>query len=296
MTKHNHRRRNSAITFIIVALVALMYLLAGPTSFHSIIPKTFIHNEKSDKHDFQDASFEGNGKWYGLCKKNSIHSVADFHKTISNDHVLKAHFTDFKWEYAKMGRLEKATWAYVYYRKGDTIFRKDKPIVLASGDEYITDGNVKVRTTCCNRYTAGPPVYETEDLDADPAAGEPPEFTPPREMPPEFTPPRGMPPTITETDLPPENWTEYNPPMWIPPSFTDGRKVIIVPCEPDDPNCCLPDDPKCCLPDDPNCVPPPPPPPPPPNNVPEPSTIFLLGIGVVYSLILCFIYKKASFR
>ncbi len=168
MNKPNRSRRNSAIILIMVILVASLYLLARHTSFDSILSKINRQHEEPSEQDFQDASFEGNGKWYGLCNKNIIHSIADFRKIVSSDPILKAHYADFKWENATMGRLDKATWAYVHYRKNDTIFRKKLPIVLASGDDYITDGNVKVRTTCCNSYTACPPL---EDLDADPAAG-----------------------------------------------------------------------------------------------------------------------------
>lgn len=291
MNKPNRRRRNSAIILIMVVLVAGLYLLASHTSFDSILSKiNGQHNEPSEQ-DFQDASFEGNGKWYGLCNKNAIHSISDFRKIVSSDPILKVHYADFKWENATMGRLDKATWAYVHYRKSDTIFRKKTPIVLASGDEYITDGNVKVRTTCCNSYTAGPAVA---DLDADPAAGASPLL--------EDDPSAGTPPLNNNIPLassePIQDPTPamMEGPVALDPNAYGGVPPAIVALGPalissggSDPGGGTPS----TDPIDPND------PPDPGGNpvpIPEPSTIFLLGIGVVYFLILFFIYKKASLR
>jgi hypothetical protein len=279
MNKPNSRRQNSAIILIMVVLVAGLYLLARHTSFDSIIPKINGQHKGLSDQDFQDASFEGNGKWYGLCNKNSIHSVADFRKTVSSDRVLQAHYADFRWENAKMGRLEKATWAYVYYRKNDTIFRKKTPIVLASGDEYITDGNVRVRTTCCNSYNAGPSVA---DLDADPAAGAPPL--------------NDKIPLASSEPIQDPFPAMMGGPVALDPNVYGGVPLAIMALGPalissggNDSGGGTPS----TDPIDPND------PPGPGGNpvpIPEPSTIFLLGIGVVYFLILFFIYKKASLR
>ncbi len=291
MNKPNRSRRNSAIILIMVVLVAGLYLLAHHTSFDSILSKINRQHEEPSERDFQDASFEGNGKWYGLCKKNSIQSIADFRKIVSSDRILQAHYADFRWENATMGRLEKATWAYVHYRKSDTIFRKKTPIVLASGDEYITDGNVRVRTTCCNSYTAGPPIA---DLDADPAAGAQPL--------PEADPSAANPPLNNNIPLASSEPIQdpsaamVGGPVALDPNAYGGVPPTIMALGPalissggNDPGGGTPP----TDPIDPND------PPDPGGNpvpIPEPSTIFLLGIGVVYFLILFFIYKKASLR
>ena len=112
----------------------------------------------TEQEAFVDANFERKGKWYGLCAKNSIHSVDDFRTTVSNDQVLKTHYADFRWENAKLERLDQAMLAYVYFRKDDKIFLTKKPIKLPAGDEYITDGYTRVRTFCCNNYTVVPPL------------------------------------------------------------------------------------------------------------------------------------------
>jgi hypothetical protein len=124
-----------------------------------------VYADLVDEENFDDASFENGGTWYGLCERNSIHSIEDFRKTVSSDETLKVHFADFKWEEAVIRRLEKATPAYVYYRKDSVVFRKVKAIELPAGDEYITDGKTRVRTHCCNDYTEAPPLiasYEAE--------------------------------------------------------------------------------------------------------------------------------------
>ena len=172
-------KRKFAIIFVIILVMiiigAALYMLIKSSSFisNSKTPKTNAQREsvvKQDKmpieEDFPDANYEANGKWFGLCKKHSIRSIDDFRKIVSNDPVLKAHFANFNWDNARIGKLEKSTRAYVDYRKNDTIFRKRTAIALPAGDEYITDGNIMVRTNCCNSY-----YIPTDDLDAEPAAG-----------------------------------------------------------------------------------------------------------------------------
>ncbi len=180
MTQQNRGRQNSAIILfvllIIIVIGAVTYLLSNETPSNTVSKKTVAGRIESVPEDFDDSNFEKKGKWYGLCKKNSVHSIADFKTTVSNDPVLKVHFADFNWENAQMGKLEKATWAYVYYRKENTIFHKKTPILLPAGDGYITDGITQIRTQCCNSYAAAPEPDKSEDpeLDANPSAGLPP--------------------------------------------------------------------------------------------------------------------------
>jgi len=259
MSQLNHRRRYLLIILIIMALAAIPYFLSGQTTVHSDKPKTNVsqnisHNE-SVKQDFQDASFEGNGKWYGLCKKNSIHSIDDFRKTVSSDPVLKTNFSNFNWENAKMGKLEKAIRAYVHYRKDDTIFRKKTPITLPAGDGYITDGNTRVRTMCCNSYAAAPPAYETSDLDAEPSAGPQPlnvnNYSPPPESIEEI-----ISEEIAEKPLLSSN--HVVPPVIIPPDHPGDDDRPSSHDQPDEP-----DKPK------------------PPKPVPINAAIWLFGTGLV---------------
>ena len=164
--------------------------------------------------DALDANYETAGRWFGLCQKNAVHSIEDFRKTVDKDPVLKAHFANFNWDNARMGRLEKVTRAYVDYRKSDMIFRKKTPIVLAAGDQYITDGVMMVRTNCCNTYN---PLNE---LDIDPAAG--PSMAPEPMAPFLSEPPVAMSaPTVhplTQNPMTsPTSTTGGNPPIPLPP-------------------------------------------------------------------------------
>ena len=106
--------------------------------------------------EIQDASSEIDGKWFGLCAKKSVHSVEDFHRTVTSDPVLSAYYAGFNWESAKMGRLEEETYAFVAHKKGDLIKKTSKPIKLPQGDGYITDGERTARTYCCNDIVLSP--------------------------------------------------------------------------------------------------------------------------------------------
>mgnify|MGYP001767837588 CR=1 FL=1 len=162
-----------AILLFLTIVGTAVYLLtkspAQPTSAEKIAePNQFAVKQQTKlpvQDDVLDANYETNGKWFGLCPRGAIHSVEDFRKMVDSDPILKAHFANFNWDKAQMGKLEKSMRAYVHYRKDDIIFLKKTPIVLPAGDGFITDGDTLVRTNCCNSYN---PV---SDLDIDPAAG-----------------------------------------------------------------------------------------------------------------------------
>ena len=120
-----------------------------------------LKTEEPDITEVTDASSEMGGKWLGLCKKNSIHSVKDFQRTIQNDEVLSSHYSGFDWKNARLGKQNEEILAFVSHRKGDVIKKTSKPIKLPKGDGYITDGTHTARTFCCNDIiltpSAGPP-------------------------------------------------------------------------------------------------------------------------------------------
>ena len=172
MRHRRTRRRRVAIVLSIVFIAVCLLTVSSIIAFKAATPKPeYAYRALDEQEAFVDANFERKGKWYGLCAKNSIHSVDDFRRTVSNDPVLKTHYTDFRWENAKMERLDQAILAYVYYRKDDKIFLTKKPIRLPAGDEYITDGYTRVRTYCCNNYTVAPPFGKSPDLLAELSAG-----------------------------------------------------------------------------------------------------------------------------
>jgi hypothetical protein len=103
-----------------------------------------------------DASSQVNGKWYGLCPKNSIHSVEDFRRAVLRDPVLAQYYADFDWDRAKTQRLHEPASVFVAYRKDNFIQYTKRPITLPSGDVYLSDGNRNVRSFCCNDFADAP--------------------------------------------------------------------------------------------------------------------------------------------
>ncbi len=144
---------------------------ALPQSKSTVVPSGHLSREQSvissaedveELLHIEDASSEKKGKWFGLCKKRSIHSIKDFRRTVENDPVLSEYYAGFNWEEAKLGNLEQDVLAYVAHRKGAIIRQTAKPITLPKGDGYITDGVRTARTYCCN------------DIVITPSAGNPP--------------------------------------------------------------------------------------------------------------------------
>lgn len=118
-----------------------------------------------------DASSEISGHWYGLCPKNSIHTIADFKGIVENDPLLSKHFSGFKWDKARMGIHKGAIWTHLTFRKDEKIRTTKKVVKLPAGDGYITDGDRWVRTYCGNDYTIvnapEPQPAMTERIDTD---------------------------------------------------------------------------------------------------------------------------------
>jgi hypothetical protein len=151
-------RRIGIAAFVVLAVVAIGLLL------RSMMPREQAVSQKAplqpavaEVEEPAEASSEISGKYFGLCKKNSINSVQDLRRTVRNDSVLSAHFSGFNWESAKLGKLDKEVWTLVSYRIGDDIRRTSKPVRLPEGDGYVTDGVRTVRTYCCNDYVIVPP-------------------------------------------------------------------------------------------------------------------------------------------
>jgi hypothetical protein len=147
----------------VLAVVVLSLLAPTTTRNRQVVApkepvKLALADFKAPIEEPLDANSEISGEYRGLCKKNSIHSVADFQRTVRNDPVLSRHFSGFDWDAAKLGYQDKAIWTFVSYRRGDDINRTTRPVRLAKGDQYITDGSRTLRTFCCNDYVIAPPA------------------------------------------------------------------------------------------------------------------------------------------
>jgi hypothetical protein len=157
-------KRKKILLFLLLLLLFL--LLASNLFLFNRLMKSRVTIQQQQQvivnvQEPPDESSEVSGTWYGLCEKNSIHSISDFRRIVENDPVLKKHFADFEWDNAKMDRLDEAVWAHLAYRKNDRISTTRRAIRLPKGDGYITDGKRSVRTYCCNDYVqAGAPPEE----------------------------------------------------------------------------------------------------------------------------------------
>ena len=155
------RGRMVRIVLLAALAASLLALLAS-----RFMTKPYLSSPELDEHQAEevhrepDSSSTVNGKWYGLCKADTVHSVQDFRDTVNNDPLLAAHFAGFDWEKARMGKLEATLASYVSYRKNGEIYITRKKIILPVGDGYITDGKRWVRSFCCNEYVIVP-VHDT---------------------------------------------------------------------------------------------------------------------------------------
>ena len=193
-------------TLVVLAVIAVGVLINSLVVKEKTVSQTGplipVVVPKSDEP--ADASSEIDGKYYGLCKKNSIRSVEDFRKLVRNDPVLAAHFAGFNWDTARIEKQEKDVWTFVSYRKGEVIRRTTRAVRLPKGDGYVTDGTHVVRTYCCNDYVPAPaPAAPVERVDAPPRRTEnydnPPSPSPPLpDPPPPYPPPPDPPPPVPE--------------------------------------------------------------------------------------------------
>jgi hypothetical protein len=156
------RRRILLILLLFILIISNLFLFIRLMKSRT----TIIYQQQllASVQEPVDDSSEISGKWYGLCEKNSIHSISDFMNTVENDPALAKHFLDFDWKNARMGELEEAVWTHLAYRKNDRISTTRRAIRLPKGDGYITDGKRWLRTYCCNDYVlASVPGPKTEN-------------------------------------------------------------------------------------------------------------------------------------
>jgi hypothetical protein len=167
-TRFIHKIGIAVFVVLFIALVPMLvhlFVKGTETGFEKNKSLGDLHTPKTQEQkiaelsQIEDASSEINGKWRGVCKKNSIHSVEDFKKTVQSDPVLARHFAGFNWSTARIEKQDKEIYVFVTHREDDVIQQTTKPIRLPKDDGYITDGVRAARTYCCN------------DIDMKPTAG-----------------------------------------------------------------------------------------------------------------------------
>lgn len=176
-TTNDHKRIKAPASYIRWSVIAVVLIASGilirsffknedvvahETPVHAAPEKAPVIVDREQEPEPTEANSEISGQYYGLCAKNSIHSVKDFRNIVEKDPVLSSHFEGFNWQAAHLGKQDAEAWTYVTYRKGAIIRSTSKPIKLPKGDEYITDGTRMVRTFCCNDYVvAAPPPTDS---------------------------------------------------------------------------------------------------------------------------------------
>ncbi|HEX7359412.1 MAG TPA: PEP-CTERM sorting domain-containing protein [Bryobacteraceae bacterium] len=213
------------------------------------------------------------------------YSQAELRYAVKHDPVVRKHYGDFDVADAQVVTLTADRYEYASYRIKNHIYWTKRRLRLRKGEALLTDGTHYARTRCGNRLSntrKGP----TSPLEPPKTALNLPPLTPPRL----FTfqlaaaPPPGVlaqenslqPSDLSAAVLPKEMeplvsssaWPALNR-YWFPAVFTPGF-VGPVPNQPSGPT---------TPPNDGNN--PPPGGPPPVMPVPEPATIFLLGVVFV---------------
>jgi hypothetical protein len=190
-----------------------------------------------------------------------IKDPGDLRAIAARDYVVRRHFSHFDYNHAQLIHAAEAREVYLSYRIRDTIFWTRRKIRLHLGELLLTDGKITARARCGNQISdVAKPEVSDEEPDQDvldqPVAelGSPSSPVRPMLAPPDL--PSGMP----------------SPPQLFAGGFIFPYVSVGLPlpgrlCPPNDATV------------DGHCVPKRKKP-----VVPEPSTIVLLGSGMVFTL------------
>jgi hypothetical protein len=178
-----------------------------------------------------------------------VHSVHELRSAIWRDPVVAKHYSNFKLDRARVIEARADGHFHVSYRIGGEIFWTKKRLKVAKGERLITDGTNFTRTRCANVLSEVPQGKTSPD--------EP------------------KPEVLNTPTLPPSDPTPFMPPSPVPNPDT-GPDPVPVPGP-------IPGPFPGPVPDPgPGPGPGPgPDPAPTPVPVPEPTTIFLLGSGLL---------------
>jgi hypothetical protein len=221
---------------------------------------------------------------------------------VAHDPVVAQHYAEFDVSRAHVIHLDRNLAVYVSYRMGDRVFWTTKRLRIPQGETLITDGVHEARTRCGNRLSETPMTPTSPNQPPVTAMNTParpvftadggwakPEFAPPLGLP--FAPIAGL-PFPAALPAPAASMLPIAPPVF--PIVGGAGPVPFTPTSPSGP-IQAPGTPMVPLPTPVApigplpTVPPttttpptvPPPTTPPPVSTPEPSTLVLLGAGLV---------------
>jgi hypothetical protein len=119
-----------------------------------------------------------------------VHSSRELREAVHRDALVAEHYSDFRFDSARVIRLIRDKKAYVSYRIGNQIYWTRRKVTLYAGEAFLSDGHSLARGRCGNRVSDVPkfPVAADEPSDltmssplvfADPAALDGPVWDPP---------------------------------------------------------------------------------------------------------------------
>jgi hypothetical protein len=82
-----------------------------------------------------------------------VRGAAELRDAVLRDPQVAEHYAGFRFDHARVLRLEQATLVYLSYRKKGHIFWTKKKHPLKAGERVITDGRITGRTRCANRIS-----------------------------------------------------------------------------------------------------------------------------------------------
>lgn len=227
-----------------------------------------------------------------------VENEQELANAVAHDPVVAQHYAEFDVSRAHVIHLDRNLAVYVSYRMGNRVFWTTKRLRIPEGETLITDGEHEARTRCGNRLSETPMAPTSPNQPPVTAMNTParpvfpadggwarPEFAPPIGLP--SAPPIGGLPFPAVASAPGSGLGPIVPPIF--PIVGGIGPVASTPTSPTSPvtpppGPTTPPPGPTTPPTSPTGGPPPggpPPGTPPPVTTPEPSTLLLLGAGLL---------------
>lgn len=91
-----------------------------------------------------------------------VHGAAELASSLARDPVASIHYANFDVARASMVKVGKPRLVHVSYRVGDKIYWTKNTVLLAAGEELLTDGIHLVRARCGNRIADARQAIESD--------------------------------------------------------------------------------------------------------------------------------------
>lgn len=165
----------SGVSFAVALLV--------PSNHRSELPAAGVNvarDEALARVAFQPARTRAHYRYSVIPR--GVFSAQELTGAINADPVVAAHYQTFDAARATLAALDHTRLAYVSYRLRDRVFWTRHPVRLPAGELVLTDGRDMVRARCGNRISAVPgetapdepdPILLDTPIENDPPANDP---------------------------------------------------------------------------------------------------------------------------